>query len=1329
MADNNSNEEVIRIRADVSGVDTALRSASNQMTQLQNQSRQVSQSMSNTFAKVDSSINASARGIAEMNTALNTASHALDGFDMEQMQKEIDKTRTQLDKLLARQDKMKATGVKSASQSFKNLQYDINTARDKLMSLDNELSSGLNASISDLQQQMTAIAGVEMPTAQYSQLETEAAKAKEELQALYEKQEQMRAAKDVSNTAKYKALQHNIEETSAYLQELQNKLASFSSTEMYSPEIAKYTEQIDALRLRIDNLYAQRDKMKDMYPGISRDADNWDLLAKQIDKVEQRIAALQSKKDVAIQAGDTSSIAEIEAAIRSARQEYDTLEKKIETIEFGRNGEVVGAFREIRQSISSATAMMTNLNSQIDVAKQIGSAYSSAYNQTIEKIQATEAELAKLKEKQEQMKAGGVNENTVAFANLRQSIAEAEAKVQDYNARLAEMQQKGEAFAPGTNSQAYAEAEAQLNNYSQMLSELRAANDDYIRRADTGYSSVFSNIAKSAQATGRTLTKTIGKNLEKSLKSAKKHVKSIIDSFKNLGKHSKDVDKLVKKMTKSFTSFFTTIKSRIRKMAIKAIFNDMKDTFKRISTLNDDFNVSISAVIDSMRALGAQMVAIVEPLVTKFGPLLSSLVDKLTSGADAVTQFLARLTGNQEYVKATKGNSNYAASLDDAADSANAAKKATDKYKESVLSFDEIHKLDAADADDALGIDKAGLEKAKTEATALNEIADNIYNSLKAGDFYGAGSAIADGINKAFAWLNEVAGWSRNATKLTKNLKNVVNAINGFVDNIDGKAIGEAVGDIVNTVINGFDVLVDPQKGIHFAEIGQKIGDMLIASINTIEWDMLGGDLVNAVQAGVKVINGALSEKIVDEATGETTTVGSAIGNALNDLFAGAISAVNPEDWGNLIANIINNITDMIIGFFSDTSKVTELAEKFAETINISLENIDGDDLASAITALANTLVDAFETLIDTINWGGIWDKLVSTLSSENFDWMKIIEAIGIATLPTLIVSTLTTCLGALGSSIASAAATIAGSPVVLTAVSAAFGLSGAAYGVNALVESVPTLIEQTNEVLYGDNPTSLKALDEMGAEFDTFGGAFGAALQTYLDSNKIIEDVNGEFVAFRGIIMDAQTYVDEVSDGVFMMNDRFAVVTDDMKALSDKLIAQGSAVDKSSSTLSETLDPAVSTASDSLNNFATELDAMSDRMSKIGTDTSDIIKTDYGDAYRSYSVPAFASGGVVGDGQLFIANEGGVAELIASDGSGNTAVVNNSQIISAVTAGVKAAVLEAGMSLSERMGAGNGSQSSGDIVLMADTIELARAVSKGNMQINRTSNHSVSFA
>lgn len=99
--------------------------------------------------------------------------------------------------------------------------------------------------------------------------------------------------------------------------------------------------------------------------------------------------------------------------------------------------------------------------------------------------------------------------------------------------------------------------------------------------------------------------------------------------------------------------------------------------------------------------------------------------------------------------------------------------------------------------------------------------------------------------------------------------------------------------------------------------------------------------------------------------------------------------------------------------------------------------------------------------------------------------------------------------------------------------------------------------------------------------------------------------------------------------------------------------------------------------------------------------------------ASMTYMVPRYAGGGYPGD--LFIANDGG-PEMVGRIGS-RTAVVNNDQIVSAVSQGVYAAVKEA---FSD-----SGSSRGGDTVVQIDGREVFRAVVNQNNSVIRSTGNS----
>lgn len=94
------------------------------------------------------------------------------------------------------------------------------------------------------------------------------------------------------------------------------------------------------------------------------------------------------------------------------------------------------------------------------------------------------------------------------------------------------------------------------------------------------------------------------------------------------------------------------------------------------------------------------------------------------------------------------------------------------------------------------------------------------------------------------------------------------------------------------------------------------------------------------------------------------------------------------------------------------------------------------------------------------------------------------------------------------------------------------------------------------------------------------------------------------------------------------------------------------------------------------------------------------------------YSVPQYASGGFPDEGELFMAREGGMPELVGRIGN-RTAVANNDQIIQGISTGVFNAVVSA-MSMS------GGSGSDKNISIYLDGKEIAKTTTKYQRQYAR---------
>ncbi len=101
--------------------------------------------------------------------------------------------------------------------------------------------------------------------------------------------------------------------------------------------------------------------------------------------------------------------------------------------------------------------------------------------------------------------------------------------------------------------------------------------------------------------------------------------------------------------------------------------------------------------------------------------------------------------------------------------------------------------------------------------------------------------------------------------------------------------------------------------------------------------------------------------------------------------------------------------------------------------------------------------------------------------------------------------------------------------------------------------------------------------------------------------------------------------------------------------------------------------------------------------------------------------IPYLASGGMINTGQMFIARENGITEMVGRIGN-RAAVANNDQIVRGIALGVHSAVTDAAAEIMFAMNSGNaGSEPIFHIIVKTEDDEvLARAVQRGKSKLER---------
>ena len=598
--------------------------------------------------------------------------------------------------------------------------------------------------------------------------------------------------------------------------------------------------------------------------------------------------------------------------------------------------------------------------------------------------------------------------------NVDKNAANAAQRISELNAKLREMEEDGTATYSGKQTEKFrtlaarserlrAQLDAEMAEPTRTLGsgssqkEASSFSKTFWKTFTSAGNSAIDNIKKLIKgmfSTGINLCKRFGNVLSTAFKLA-------TFQFGKLGNHTKsfssgldNAGKVAKKVFQKFNSYISMLRTRIRRRVVALIFSDITGTFGRFAQLMPRFNSSVSGVVNSARLLGTQLLAVVEPLASRLLPYFSMFMDVLAGVADRMSQFIAQLMSYNTFIKASKGNYDYASSLDEAANSANKAKKATKDYEATVLGFDQLNKLNGSSGD-ASGEDAlAQIKVAETEGNAWSKLGQKLAKLWRLKKYFSIGKTLGNLLNTGFKWLQGKIGWINNGNKIKAFLNNVVSGINGFIKGIDGKQIGSALADIANTLINSVEQFFGT---VDFSGLGTRLADTLGNFLARTDWKKLGSAVIKFIQSAVKTLAGFLTHTVKDK------SFGANLGKALREALEGLFDSFSVEDWSDVLAGLTNNFFDFLIELFGDQSKWQSFAEKLAQTINETFKKIDAKKMADGISALARSFTTVVTTLIHEIDWGTVISKLIETLGE--LDWGSVASAVGILLAPKLMSS------------------------------------------------------------------------------------------------------------------------------------------------------------------------------------------------------------------------------------------------------------------------------------------------------------------------------------
>ena len=564
------------------------------------------------------------------------------------------------------------------------------------------------------------------------------------------------------------------------------------------------------------------------------------------------------------------------------------------------------------------------------------------YKAVSDEVSRLDVQLAKAIEKQRSFVDGGGSTKSKRFTAMEQQIESIRANLIAAQRDKKRMEEYGNAYVPQDTSAVAAQLRQEEAALAQMNAEL-----------GTSYASLGQKVAKytgeAARGEAQThrfrkavrgLSRGIGQGALRGLSSVGKKLKGLVAS---LIKGRKSAGK----MNGSFRGGLGTILAYgIGIQSLYALFSKlrgaMKEGINNLAKQDSAINASLSSLKSSLTQLKNSIAAAFSPVITAVVPALNTLIGKLVDATNAIGMFLAAISGQTTYKKATAAQEDYAASLEG---TASAAKD----VQQNLSGLDEINTWNNAKSGG--GGASGGFENAEIS----NEIND-IAAMIKKGKWDELASALAD-------------------------------KINGLVLAIDAKEVGGKIASVINSGAKIASSFLDRTS---FDLIGDKIAATIVASVERIDWSRLGGLSVAGVNMLIDFVDG-LTRRM--SAIGKDGRTGwKKFADAVSDFINSAIKSIKLSKFAKATSSLIKGLNDLI------SSAITKLDwRRFAEKIADAVGNIDISGIIGGATKVLSKLIvglnGLLKGLLDGLDWFALGEDVVHAIKQllENIDWVQLL--------------------------------------------------------------------------------------------------------------------------------------------------------------------------------------------------------------------------------------------------------------------------------------------------------------------------------------------------
>lgn len=500
-------------------------------------------------------------------------------------------------------------------------------------------------------------------------------------------------------------------------------------------------------------------------------------------------------------------------------------------------------------------------------------------------LKKAEAELLKYQDRQNLMRDMGVSEQTAQWQRLAVQIANTEAIIRQYRMEMEYMRRSGQDTVMGYQTEQYKALIGKITIAKEQLAQFSAEQARAAAKADR--------------------LKRINATFEKIGKSIKGAIKRLF-SFNSASRSSA---RATGGLIRQLISLKTLLISRIKSIFIAQIMKAVQDGIQALAKYSREVDAAISGMRNAFKELGANVSVAVSGLLNAIAPVVTQIINWLSTLVSYISAFIAMLSGKNTVMVAKKQTDSYAKSLDKTAKSAKKAQLA-------LAGFDEINNLTTQKDSGSGGTSPGSMFEEKEIDSllpaTLKDWFDRLKADIQAGDWYGVGATIAEGINTAVSTAHKAI----KETDFKKIGANIAKFINGSVENTDWREIGATLSDGISGLL---DTVTEFLETLNWQSLGESIADFIMG----IKWgeitQKLAGGIGTLIGGVIQLLWGFIKEGIEEQIAGWAGEDGEMTATEFIHGFVNTWSDIKFWNFTNIAAPLGNKLAESLFGIDEQT--------------------------------------------------------------------------------------------------------------------------------------------------------------------------------------------------------------------------------------------------------------------------------------------------------------------------------------------------------------------------------------------------------------------------